>query len=137
MGSGSSKHNSGPKSSLKESSNISRESNKSKKKKGNSVKIKDKKKKKRSQESQSGFFGDKVTLDSNSAARLFRRKSSCPSATESSAPLDFKDKPRSASKSLRYSDFNKVLRTSRINNDGKMKPTDIPLYDTPAVSLTF
>lgn len=109
-----------------------------KKKKKSSVKIKEKrtgKKSFRGKDSPSSLanFSDSAGNSPAPTGPVYRKKSSCPSC-EAKDILLGKNRSRSGSdKSLRFSDFNKILRKTRVY-DWEMAPADIPLYEVEEVS---
>lgn len=111
-----------------------------KKKKGNrnSVKIKTEKRTPKKQKSVPGADLENVNpgecqVNHKFNSTVYRKKSSCPSCDAKDTLLG-KNRSRSGSdKSLRFSDFNKVLRRTRIY-DWETSPVEIPLDDVPDVS---
>lgn len=115
-----------------------------KKRNKNSVKIKEKKgsKKSKSVKGQHAHGANLSVIEESSVAvaeaslascQAYRKKSSCPSC-EARDILLGKNRSRSGSeKSLRFSDFNKVLRKTRIY-DWELEPINVPLDGVEEVS---
>ncbi|CAG5121742.1 unnamed protein product, partial [Candidula unifasciata] len=123
------------------STNISKKGS-IKKKNKNSVKIKDghKSRSATSQLTPETFLGvseeicDTATQPQLSSGAIYRKKSSCVSCEARDVLLGTHRSRSGSEKSLRFSDFNKVLRKTRIY-DWEMQPLDIALEDVEDVSL--